>query len=429
MATFWELITGQAGTGGMGSTSGSYIPSATSMRGARGAYQPSPISMRTAGGGTIPGRTTSTSYVAPSTAAGGSDVINKAYEQQMGDLAKLGGSSNLRALIGEELARQQAPDLTEADPSYFGMSPEELLAFILDSGGGGVDLSGYNAMLGDIASRETALGTRKAEQEAFLADLFDAAEARATADKAALAAAVEAQLTSDAARRATEMETVRAGDVNRAAAATAAREALGAPTGPDLTAQTVENVASGIAAGGSVADRDARIRESIANQQYAREIAGLTPMEQMATMQLGSMYEDRLAALASERAQIQAQMAQARSAGSRGPSPSERLGALQFLSEAFAAPEAPEAPGVLGGLNAIESFYGPTVAADIASIGDQVLSTAFMSTIDPTKAADVSEVLQTIRQQDPAIDSYLNQNPGFTGLVVNYITQAAKGFN
>lgn len=426
MATFWELITGQAGTGGMSSTSGSYIPSATSMRSARGAYQPSPISMRAAGGGTIPGRTTSTSYVAPSTAAGGSDVINKAYEQQMGDLAKLGGSSNLRALIGEELAKQQAPDLTESDPSYFGMSPEELLAFILDSGGG-VDLSGYNAMLGDIASRETALGTRKAEQEAFLADLFDAAEARATADKAALAIAVEAQLTSDAARRAAEMETVRAGDVNRAAAATAAREALGAPTGPDLTAQTVENVASGIAAGGSVADRDARIRESIANQQYAREIAGLTPMEQMATMQLGNMYEDRLAALASERAQIQAQMAQARSSY-RGPSPSERLGALQFLSEAFAPGEAPAAPGVIGGLQAISSYYGPQVAADIASIGDQILGTAFMSTIDPTKAADVSEVIQTIRQQDPAIDSYLNANPGFTGLVVNYITQAAKGF-
>ena len=324
---------------------------------------------------------------------------------------------------------QMLPQVDLSDPQeYMGMTQEELLAYLLDSGGG-PDLSGYNAMLEDITGREGALGTRKAEQQAFLTSLFDAAESRAEADRTALAAAVDAQLTSDAERRAAEMGVVRQGDVNRAASATAAREALGAPTGPDLTSNVVENVASGVAAGGAIADRDARIRESIANQQLTREISSLTPMEQMAVMGLNRQYEDRLAGLASERAAIQAQMAAARSAN-RGPSVSERIGAMQFAGDVFAPAEAAqyELPGLQQGQQAIAQFYGPQVAADIAGIGDRILSSAVMSTIDPTKPAGVSELLQNIRSQDPAIDSYLNQNPSFAAMVVNYVVEAGKGY-
>lgn len=422
MATFWEILTGQAGNGGMASSSGSYIPSATSMRAARGAYQPSPISMRAAGGRVTPGRTTGTSYVAPSTAAGASsDVINRAYEQQMQDTAALGGRGTLQRLIGEELAAQ-APT---PDPlTYAGMTQEELLAYLL-GGGGGVDLSGYNAMLEDVAGRETALGERKAEQEAFLASLYDAAEARATADREALAAAVEAQLASDAERRAAEMELVREGDVNRAAAATAAREALGAPTGPDLTSAAVENVASGIAAGGSVADRDARIREGIARQQLTREIAGLTPMEQMATMQLGSMYEDRLAALASERAAIQAQMAQARSAY-RGPSPSEKMAALQFSQDVFTPQQAEIAlPDLLQTAQGIQSYFGPD-ASEVLGIANRILTEADVSRIDPTGPMGAQEALTRLRSTDPGIAEFLNRYPEAAGIIVNYVVEASK---
>lgn len=361
------------------------------------------------------------------TAGAGSDVFDRAYNQQMQDVAALGGADNLRNLIGNELASQMpAPQA----PSYMGMSPEELLAYLLESGGGGgggVDLSGYNTMLSDIAGRESALGGRKAEQEAFLTSLFDAAEARATADREALAAAIESQLANDAARRATEIGLIREGDVNRAATANAAREALGVAPGVDLTSNVVENVASGVGASGSVADRDARIRESIANQQLNREIAGLTPMEQMAVMGLNREYENRLAALASERAAIQSQMAQARASyrGPSGPSISDRINALSFVQGAFAPGEAPTFEGPLGAAQQIQSYFGPA-AADVLGIANRILTSAQVSRIDPTSAAGANELLTQFATSDPEVRNFLNQYPEAAGIIVNYVVQASK---
>jgi hypothetical protein len=350
-------------------------------------------------------------------------AIDAAYQRQMRDVASLGGRSTLQSLIGQELAGQ-APEM---DPiTYAGMTQEELLAYLL-GGGGGPDLSGYNAMLEDITGREGALGTRKAEQQAFLTSLYDAAESRAEADRTALAAAVEAQLTSDAERRAAEMGVVRQGDVNRAASATAAREALGAPTGPDLTSNVVENVASGVAAGGAIADRDARIRESIANQQLTREISSLTPMEQMAVMGLNRQYEDRLAGLASERAAIQAQMAAARSA-SRGPSVSEKIGAMQFAGDVFAPAAGPEIaiPDLLQTAQGIQSYFGPS-APEVLGVANRILSETGVSRIDPTGEMSAQEALTRLRSSDPAIASLLNEFPEAAGIIVNYVVQANKG--
>ena len=424
MATFWEILTGQAGNGGMASTSGSYVPRPTSMTSARGDYIPSATSMRSARGAYQPSPTTSTRYVAPATGAGAdTSAIDAAYQGQMQDVASLGGRSTLQSLIGQELAGQ-APEM---DPvTYAGMTQEELLAYLL-GGGGGPDLSGYNAMLEDITGREGALGTRKAEQQAFLTSLYDAAESRAEADRAALADAVEAQLASDAERRAAEMGVVRQGDVNRSASATAAREALGAPTGPDLTSNVVENVASGVAAGGAVADRDARIRESIANQQLTREISSLTPMEQMAVMGLNRQYEDRLAGLASERAAIQAQMAAARSAN-RGPSVSEKIGALQFAGDVFAPAAGPEIaiPDLLQTAQGIQSYFGPS-APEVLGVANRILSETGVSRIDPTGEMSAQEALTRLRSSDPAIASLLNEFPEAAGIIVNYVVQANKG--
>lgn len=325
----------------------------------------------------------------------------------------------------DAMAGRQMPNL--AEPENMGMSDDELLAWILGGGGGGggVNLSGYNELLNDIATRESGLNTRRGEQEAFLSELFDAAESRAARDRDALAASVQSALTSDAARRATEMGLVRGADTARLNTANAAREALGVEGGADLSSEIAQNQVGSIGASGSVADRDARIRQSLGEQQLNREIAGLVPMEAMSRQDLTRGYEDRLSALASERAAVRAQIAQARAAGGGGgPSVSERLAALNFVQGMGG--EAPEAPGVLGFLNQSRASGDPTLFNNLAAIGDRILSTAVTSTIDPTKPAGAAEIISQLRAGDPAIDSLIRSNPGSLAWLTQYIQTAGS---
>lgn len=313
-------------------------------------------------------------------------------------------------------------------PNYMGMSPEELLAYLLGgSGGGGPDLSGYNALLGDIASRERNLRTRKGQQQQFLTGLFDAAEARATADREALSAAIEEQLIADAARRSTEIGQIQTGEAGRRVTADQARQALGVTPGADLSSQVAANAAGQVGATGAINDRDARILQSIGQQQFNREIANLTPAEQMAISQLSMGYEDRLAALASERAAIQAQIAQARASGrGGGPSTSEKLAALQFAQEAFGPGEAPELPGSAGFVEGLARGTGNRkYINDLVAIGDRLLRTSAQSRLDPTKPAGFQELLSNLAASDPAVASLLT-TPGAAGIILEYVTEATK---
>jgi hypothetical protein len=295
-------------------------------------------------------------------------------------------------------------------PQNQGMSQEELLAWILGGGGGGggggVDLSGYNTMLGAIDQRESGLNERREQQEAFLTSLYDAAEGRAQRDKDALAAAVEAQLASDATRRATEVGLIRGADATRQATADAARGALGTAPGADISAGVAQNVAGGIGASGSVSERDARINQAIAGQQYAAEIAGLTPMEQMSRSDLMRGYEDRLSALAGERAAIQAQIAQARASarGSGGPSVSERLAALNYVE---GLNQGPAGPAPIGGQAILQAFVANDPAnsnryGSLYNAASQFLNSYAMN---PTtgKMFDATELANAITTANPGL--------------------------
>ena len=374
----------------------------------------------------VPSNMPTPANIRPGAVTPDTSVIDRAYQRQMADTAALGGRNNLQSLIGSELGRQA--DLGQPQQGYMGMSDEELLAWILggSGGGGGVDLSGYNEMLADVASREAGLGTRKAEQEAFLADLFGAGQTRLESDQEALAAAVEEALASDQARRATEIDLIRGQDASRLATANAAREALGVEGGADLSSDIAQNAVAGVGAGGSVAERDARIRESIENQQIQSQIAGLIPMQQMATTSLGRNYEDRLSALASERAAVRAQMAQARAAGgSRGPSVNERLAALGFVNQLNAPGEMPEFGGALGSAQQIQQFFGPQ-ASDVLGIANRLLTGADLSRFDPTSMAGANELLTRLATSDPEVQNFLNRNPEAAGAIINYVVQAGK---
>jgi hypothetical protein len=248
-----------------------------------------------------------------------------------------------------------------------------------------------------------------------------------TTDRDALEQAVEAQLASDAARRQTEIGLIRGDEAARLATANQAREALGVEGGEDLSSAVAQNAVAGVGAGGSVAERDARIRQSIQEQQIQNQIAGLVPMEQIARADLGRGYEDRLSALASERAAIRAQMAQARAAGSgsRGPSVNERLAALGFINQLNAPGEAPEFGGTLGTAQDIRSYFGPA-SDDVLGIANRLLTGADLSRFDPTSLAGASELLTRLATADPEVQRFLNSNPEAPAAIINYVVGASK---
>ena len=341
MANWWDIFT-SSGNNGMASVQGmplkgsvpatmanaygSYRAPATSMANARGAYQ-------------APAQSTSGMYVAPSKSP---------------TLATSSGPFNAGG-----------PDRFERAPSVpAGPTPEEqAMAWIQQMlgqaypGGGGPNLSGYDTMLGDISSRETALGGRRAEQEAYIAGIIEAARTRGTDAQGRIQGRYEEMGQTAADQRAGEINSIQNSELQRLAQRNAAREALGVAGGADIASAEAESAGAGITARGDAATRDAQIQQSIESQQYANQIAGLDPMQAQYGMALNSAYEDRLAQLASERAQIQAQVAQAKAAprgGGGGLSISDYSQAYGLYNDMFGAGPGPDVSGT--GLQVVQQY-------------------------------------------------------------------------
>jgi hypothetical protein len=186
-----------------------------------------------------------------------------------------------------------------------------------------------------------------------------------------------------------------------------------------LSSELAQNQVAGVGSAGSIADRDARLRQSIAEQQFGREIAGLTPMREMSVRGLNREYEDRLAQLASERAALQAQMAQMRaSAGGRGGSSvSERLAALNFMQGlgAEAPVEAPSLPSNATGIDVLNYYSrmnqgNARIYADAFNRMPQLLSgyANDPATMKPQERIQVAnDIVRNNRGLEPAYDFIL----------------------
>ena len=375
----------------------------------------------------VPSNMTTPRNIRPGTGSGGNSVLDRAAQNQANDLRNLGGANSLRNKAFN--AAGQMPNLSQP-AGYMGMTDEELMQFILGgSGGGAPDLSGFEGMIGDVNTRRDQLNIRKWQQRKFLEDLFNAAEERDLATQASIGERVNANLASDAERRAAEVGLIRGADATRLAEANAARGALGATPGADLSSEVAQNAAGGVGAAGSVSERDARIQESLQNQQLSRQISGLVPMEQMAVGDLMSTYEDRLAGLASERAAIRAQMAQARAAArGSGPSVSEKLATLGFIQGLNAPGETPAAPGALGFLQQAQAAdpRNAQMYNDLAAVASRLLSSPQVSRIDPTKPMSPGEALQSLMASDPAVARLIQRNPNNAGFIIQYMTGTNK---
>jgi hypothetical protein len=148
-------------------------------------------------------------------------------------------------------------------------------------------------------------------------------------------------------------------------------------------------------------------------------------MQQMASTSLSRGYEDRLGALASERAAIKAQMAQARSAprGGGGVGFSDLLNAQKVYSDLYGPGEAPQFGGALGSAEEIRQFFGPA-ANDVLGIANRILTGARTSTLDPTTLAGASELLTGLATADPSVQKFLNDNPVAPGAIIKYIVES-----
>lgn len=257
------------------------------------------------------------------------------------------------------------PDRFEVAPSAPAgpSSEEQAMAWIQQMlgqaypGGGGPNLSGYDTLLSDVAAREEALGGRKAEQEAYIAGIIEAARTRGTDAQGRIQGRYEEMGQTAADQRAGEINAIQNDELQRLAQRNAAREALGVAGGADIASAEAESAGAGITARGDSATRDAQIQQSIESQQYANQLAGLDPMQAQYGMALSNAYEDRLAQLASERAAYQQQRASAASSyRPSAPSIGELLALQDAAGAMFGPGETPELPG-LGGITQQYSPY------------------------------------------------------------------------
>lgn len=301
----------------------------------------------------------------PTTGAGQVDrrpqtsPIDEAYERQMAEIERLGGRSTLQQLIGQQMQYQQP--MAQQMPGNAPPTVEEFTASILGQlgGGGGVDLSGYNALLEDIASREAALGGRREENLAGIQSLYENAAAAREEDIAALQESIEAQIQGDMERQASQEANRRAAEAERFGTASEARAALGADVGTsDLVGQTVEQSLGRLAERALTGQQNVQNLGQIGQQRIQAEKSGYTSAQELATRALSNAYEDRLAQLASERAATQAQIAQARAAARpRGPSISDILGIRSAYQAEYG--EQPMEPLDVPGLTGIAYQYYP----------------------------------------------------------------------
>lgn len=206
-----------------------------------------------------------------------------------------------------------------------------LLSFLQNT----ADTSGYNAVLGDIASQRKQAAKRYQTYSAQISDLFgnlgrkSSTYAQEQAGIASSSAVTRAQLAAQNAQRA---QATRDTDAARLKAATEARAALGldeaasAGAAGDLATQEAEQFLTDQAALGQTTVDTILANEALAKLMSSRQAAGFDLAGQQAQQQLNMSYEDLLASLAGAEAQTKMQRSQAISAGA--PTVSEQLAIL-----------------------------------------------------------------------------------------------------
>jgi hypothetical protein len=264
-------------------------------------------------------------------------------------------------------------------------------------GGGGPSLGGFDTLLADFDSRETALGGRKAENESFISGIIEAARTRGTDAQGRIQGRYDEMGAAASDQRAAEINAIQNSELTRLAQRNAARAALGVDGGADIASAENESAGAGISAAGSIAARDAQIQQSIETQQSSNQLAGLDPMQLMANRQLSNSYEDRLAEIASGRAGVMAQRAQAQ-ASYRAPSPSiSEILAVQDSANQMFDPGG-EAPDVSGtGLQIVQQYaqadprnaqlYG-AILQDLPGVMSQYGLSDTGKNMDPTELAN-----------------------------------------
>lgn len=323
--------------------------------------------------------------------------------------------------------------ITRDDPGAIAAAQEQdaRLALLQSMLQNRADVSGYDAILGDIGKQRKQASKRYQTYSAQISDLFGNLGRKSSTyaeEQAAIgesAAATRAQLAAQQTQRTQatrEAEAIRLKTANEAAAALGLGEAAAVGAGGDIVTKQTEAALTDQQALGQTTIDTILANEAIAKLMSSRQAGGFDIAGQQAQQQLNMSYEDLLSALGGQEAQTKMQRSQAISAGA--PSVSEQL-AVMNATENYMNAQANTGtsgdpattwmrvnPASAGQANRLLATFIPWVTTKAPSVNKETGKTPTLMQLINAYTADHPQGAK-ILQSDPALYSLLQ---AYTGL-------------
>lgn len=305
------------------------------------------------------------------------------------------------------------PVITHDDPAAIARRNEQnaALAALQAMLGNRADVSGYDAILGDIANQRKQAAKRYQTYSAQISDLFGNLGRKSTTyaeEQAAIgesAAATRSQLAAQQAQRAQatrDAEAIRLKTANEARAALGGQDFAAATAGGDIVTQQTEQALTDQAALGQTTIDTILANEALAKLMSSRQAGGFDIAGQQAQQQLNMSYEDLLSALGGQEAQTKMQKSQAITAGA--PSISEQLAVMNATQ------------------NYINAQANTGTSSDPATVWMQA---------NPASSKKANELLSTfipwVTSEAPSVDQYTQKTPTLLQLVNAYSKARPEG--
>lgn len=305
------------------------------------------------------------------------------------------------------------PVITHDDPAAIARRNEQnaALAALQAMLANRADVSGYDAILGDIANQRKQAAKRYQTYSAQISDLFGNLGRKSTTyaeEQAAIgesAAATRSQLAAQQAQRAQatrEADAIRLKTANEARAALGGQDFAAATAGGDIVTQQTEQALTDQAALGQTTIDTILANEALAKLMSSRQAGGFDIAGQQAQQQLNMSYEDLLSALGGQEAQTKMQKSQAITAGA--PSISEQLAVMNATQ------------------NYINAQANTGTSSDPATVWMQA---------NPASSKKANELLSTfipwVTSEAPSVDQYTQKTPTLLQLVNAYSKAHPEG--
>jgi hypothetical protein len=332
-------------------------------------------------------------------------------------IANLQRNPRLMDTPSQDFLNQLSPNIpavvTRSDPGAIQQQAQQdaTLTLLQSMLGNRADVSGFDAILGDIANQRKQASKRYQTYSAQISDLFGNLGRKSTTyaeEQAAIGESAAATRSQLAAQQAQRTQSTREADALRLKTANEARAALGgqdfaaATAGGDIVTQQTEQALTDQAALGQTTIDTILANEALAKLMSSRQAGGFDIAGQQAQQQLNMSYEDLLSALGGQEAQTKMQRSQAISAGA--PSVSEQLAVMNATQ------------------NFINAQANTGTSSDPATVWMQA---------NPASAAQANRLLSTfipwVTSEAPSVDPNTGKTPTLLQLVNAYSKKHPQG--